>query len=203
MRGRLVAGLLAAVSLTALAACSGTTPGDPAVPAPNVATDQTGTSRTTTSNPSSVPRIANPIHAPALADEPCQALSAEQVQKLGLSQGNAETDNSGPVCIWEYADVSVNQVVVGITTKFDHGLADVYKRRDALGYFKETTVAGYPGVVVGKHGPPDKGFCQMYVGLNHKLAPVVTAQLGGGTDYGRPCEVAKMTAENMIQNLEG
>lgn len=196
-----MAGLLAAATLTALASCSESAPGKPTLPGPNATVNQSTSAPQ--SGESSVPHVTNPIQAPGLAAEVCQTLSGEQVQKLGLSQGTPETDKSGPVCIWEYADVSINQVVIGVTTRFDDGLADVYKRKDALGYFEETTIAGYPGVIVGKYGPPDKGFCQLYVGLNRSLAPVVTAQLGGGTDYGRPCEVAELTAKAMIENLKG
>lgn len=201
MSHRFAGGLLAAVALATLVSCSESTSGGPALPSPSSDAKQSSSAATTSG--SDVPPIANPIQAPGLADNPCQALSGDQAQQLGLSQGNPETDSSGPVCIWEYADVSVNQVVIGVTSKFDGGLADVYARKDALGFFKETTVAGYPGVYVGKYGPPDEGFCQLYVGLNGRLAPMVIGQLGGGTDYGRPCEVAEVAAEAMIENLRG
>lgn len=201
MKHRYITALLAAFAILTLTACSQSTSGNPA---PGKYANENPLSPTSSeSKVPSVPSIDNPLEASQLEADPCVALPPPQLDRLGLKPGTRESASFGPLCEYEYTDVVGNQVSVAITKKFKRGLADVYARKKALGYFEPTTVAGFPGVYVSKDEAPSKGVCQLYVGLNSGLAPVVIAQLSGGTDYGRPCQVADMTAEAMIENLKG
>lgn len=48
-----------------------------------------------------------------------------------------------------------------------------------------------------------KSECRLYVGLTDEFVVVLYTNLyKDTTDYGRPCDVVKMTAETMIQSLQ-
>lgn len=194
---------LAAVVIAAVivASCSETAGGTPTTA--NSPERSTVHKSAPPSGNANVPTVDNPLDASALKADPCNALSAQQVEQLGLKPGSNGSTTAGPVCEYEYTDVLGNAVSIMITEKFDEGLADIYKRKDELGYFKETTVAGYPAVYAGQYDDRNKGRCMLHVGLTNNFVPAVFTALDGGSDRSRPCDVVKMTAEAMIKNLKG
>ncbi|MFD2397892.1 DUF3558 domain-containing protein [Prauserella oleivorans] len=154
---------------------------------------------------SDTPSVAEPLDVSSLEQDPCAALSSQQVQQLNLQPGKRESTNSGaPVCEYEYKEDSGSQVSVILTPEFTNGIGDVYARKDALAYFEPTEIAGYPAAYASNSDGRSEGTCQLHVGLTDQFVVSTMVQLSSlNADYPRGCEVAELSTQTMIENLKG
>lgn len=155
----------------------------------------------TTENTINVPTVTNPIDVSGLEADPCTALSSEQLQQFDLKSGERDSSEEMPICEYEYANVVGNQVIITVHSQTDSGLAAVYWQKDRLAYFEPTQIASYPAVYAGKYSDRDNGRCILHIGLTDELRVAVFAQLNGGTDFQRPCDVAEMTGTALVKHL--
>lgn len=152
-----------------------------------------------------VPTVTNPLDVSTLKKEPCTVFSSEQLQKLGLTFDERGSTPLGNYCTYDYTDGSPSYVGIAVLKRFKNGLTDVYAREAESDYFKPTNISGYPAAysMPGDVLDSKKSECRLYVGLTDSFVVVLYTNLYSSTnDYGRPCDVAKMTAETMIQGLQ-
>lgn len=193
------------VGVFVLSACSGSAGGQAAPEDPsrsNTALSQAPSSDKP--NGTAAPRVTDPLEVSELEGNPCTALSDVQRDKLRLKAGTEKSGKIGLYCAYYYANGSGNNVSVGISKPFTDGLSDVYAKREALGHFQPTTIAGYPAVYAGPyHDRSAEGECQLFVGFTDTDVVRLTVILGSDThDYSRPCDVADLTAKTVIQHLQ-
>lgn len=196
-------GLLAAA--LGISACDATQSGQPHSDRPSASASELRSVPHSHPTQHGAPQVDRALDVSTLETDPCTALSDSQREKLGLKSGEDNSKNSGTYCEYEYSNDSGNQVTVGVSNKLKQGLNDVYARRGQLAYFEPSTIDGYPAVYAAANADlRDEGSCQLYVGLTDKDVVRLTALLYEGTnDYPRGCDVAKLTAKTMIENLKG
>lgn len=205
---RVLAGLsLAVLTAAILTACSEEEPGDPNPGGPPTDTGQaTSASPTGTGadGANGAPRVADPLDASAIEQNPCTALPDATAETLNLHPGKQDALSTGEqYCEYEYNDDSGSRVNIKYESTFANGLGDVYARKGELGHFEPTEIAAYPAVFADRVEPRE-GTCQLLVGLSDTSVVNVFTQLTQSTsDYPQGCAVAEKTTETMIENLKG
>lgn len=186
------------------AGCSNSEGGTP------VTTESASGDSPTPSAPSSgeqadgAPSVTDPIDTAKLDQDPCSALSGNQVERFSLNSGVREKVGTDPTCEYNYGDDSGSQISITPMQSFSDGLSTVYQQESQLDYFEPTEVSGYPGVYGGKLDSRDNGYCGLYVGLNDQRTVWFDIHLAQSTsDYPKGCEVGEVAAEAMIENLKG
>ncbi len=108
-------------------------------------------------------------------------------------------------CRFKYHDDSGSVVSFVQNPTFSNGLADVYDRKPDLAYFEPTEVSGYPGVYGGPYEDDrSSGICDLHLALTDQDVISVMVHLGrNSSDFPRGCEVAELSAQNMVENLKG
>lgn len=204
------AALVAVVAGLVLSACGSATEGEPAGGAdrsdPGTSASSAGPSSPAGSSGRQAPRVSDPVDVAALEQDPCAALSGSQARERNLERGESEAMSDGsPTCIYRYSDGSGSRVRFVQVTDFANGLGDVYARADSLAVFEPTEVDGHPAVITQTHQDDrGKGFCDLQVGLTDGYVVSLMAQLTEASDdYPQGCEVNKVLAGDMIQNLRG
>lgn len=139
---------------------------------------------------------------PVLSD-PCDLLSADQLDELELVEGRDMPDPEQNRCAWEEPDsTALQRVVVEPMENLVDGLNDVYSQQDEAEYFETVTVADHPGVFVAPFDPDDIGDCPLYVAITDELVVSVLAQMPSIAEE-EPCSVAEDVAESVIATLRG
>ncbi|SFJ53195.1 DUF3558 domain-containing protein [Amycolatopsis sacchari] len=194
-------GAAALAAAGVLSACSGGSGGGGSIP-PLSSTP--GSTAASSSAEQLAPAVANPLPTDALVSDPCSALSAEQVQNIGLSgPGTSEQSDAGPMCKWKSATSQFNAVFISPITANKNGLNDIYANKPKDKYFEPTTVSGYPAVYADILDSRANGDCSLWVGVTDQLAVSVSTQIGSGQNKSNPCPVVERVATAMIQHLQG
>lgn len=175
----------AAVALVLVGGCSA----DP-MPPPAPAPDRYG-----------APVPARSLDASALADQPCGALRAEQLEVLGLeSRGQLDLLPAGrPACVWEDAAFT-QQTSVAFYPDRDF-FVDTYRSRGTYQLFEAVTIAGLPAVA--QQTTPGALTCTVTTALAvGQAADVTVSEIGVGPGRSpRSCELATRVSEMVITNL--
>lgn len=156
-------------------------------------------------NNGTVPSVTDPLDVSALKSDACTALSSDQLDKLGLIPKKRLSTPLCDCCDYEYSSESYTHVKIAGLKRFKNGIADIYARKELFNYFEPTQISGYPAVFAVPEftGNEKESNCRIYIGLTDNFVVSVFTKLYDDTpDYGRPCEVVKLTAETMIQNLK-
>lgn len=202
---------LLAVSLVALAAtaCTTTSQGEPR------ATPTETRSSGPTQKPSEdelpfagAPAVDDPLDTSRYALDPCEALTATQVESLNLpSQGTIDDDVAlGIGCNWKNADTR-GEVKINFFLDDPRGLSPEYQadKNGKWAYFEELPdIGGYPAV--SRDGVDDRhlGYCPVVVGVADDMVFEAIVQLSqANVGQKDPCEVAVQVAGMALQTMKG
>lgn len=196
---------LAPLALFALAGCSATTPGQ-AVPA-----ESTGppTARTTPADEvpgPGVPKVPNPIDITRFKQNPCAALTAEQISSLLGDEARVVPDPKGaggPGCGW----FSQAHLVVLFPNVDKLGLTSIYRAKGGTYPFFAplAPVDGYPVVAYGIEDVRARlGECNVALGTSDReTVDVSITQSPAHKGEKDPCESAREVAGKVLGNLRG
>jgi Protein of unknown function (DUF3558) len=153
------------------------------------------------------PPVPAPLPTDGIVQNPCNALSRAQLDKIGLQeQGTLRQDKGiGPVCRWRSAAYpDFNTVDVGPMLPDKHGLSDIYAGKSQDAYFEPTRTAGYPAVFADRLADDrTDGDCSLWVGVTDRLSVSVTTRIGTGPNHTDPCPIAAKIGAAMVQHLKG
>lgn len=187
------------VAAGVLSACSG---GGNAGSIPP-ATSGSSSAAASSSSGQAAPSVPSPLPTDQLVANPCSALSADQVQTIGLTgTGTKRQDQGGPSCGWQSATADENVVYISPLTANANGLSDIYADKGQDKYFEPTTINGYPAVYASITDR-SSGDCQLWVGVTDQLAVSVSDQILSGPNVSNPCPVVQRVATAMVQHLQG
>lgn len=188
-------GLVAAV-LAAAAGCSGQgramSPFDTAGRLP---ADETPVSTSRTRPAREAPAVPEPLRIDV--DDPCAALTPEQLSAMGITDPGVRGFHDGDAeCRWHLATSPLHVVSLTPVASEKAGLSDVYAGKKYQQYFEPTEIDGYPAVYAGVLDQRSNGNCQLWVGVTDELAVDVATHFLE-TD---PCPVAERVAAGMIEH---
>lgn len=196
----LLAGATALAVIGMVVACSG---GGPAGTGPSSAPSP-ATSAGSPGGNSGAPHVPAPLNVDRINANPCDALSADQIDHLGMvGPGRPNRDSIGTMCQWTGASYQTNTMSISLTTANDLGLGNIYNKKSDQAYFEPTTIDGYPAVYASQIDDRSTGDCVLAVGLTDQRMALVQAQLGDGPNRPNPCPVNERTAKAMIEHLKG
>jgi uncharacterized protein DUF3558 len=195
----------------AAVACDGSEKGNPTqasgsstgTPTSSGSSSSTGTAATLPF--SGAPKVANPLDVQKFEDDPCLALTPQQVQQVEVGPGKKTEEALGPECIWRKPE-DVASINLYFLRDSKEGLSAFYRASDDGKYDKfepVEDVSGFPAVVVGNEGDDARGVCYMYIGLSDELAVQLAVQQSsqkrGTVD---PCEVTKAVSQLIVENMK-
>ncbi|MFI5611080.1 DUF3558 domain-containing protein [Amycolatopsis sp. NPDC051903] len=188
-----MAGLVVAC---AVAACSGTTGGNPMPSA-----DPTAPS----ADPSA-PKVDSPLPASLIQGDPCTALTSTQIDSLFSNTPTrspaAKDTGVAKSCSWG-DDTRGSLIGIQFVYAWKHGIADVYATK-GRGFFKVLApVQGYPVVAYGPSDQRSKGMCNVAVGIADNAAFEADVQFAtSSVGKGDPCDDARKVADLAITTLK-
>lgn len=191
---KLVAGLATVVVVT-VAGCSSEAGGNP--------TAQPTTGASGEQDPDRAPRVDDPLDASPFLDQPCAALSQQQLAEFSITKPGVPTttgavaENAGPFCSWPN---DTGGIGVGFLTGNKNGLSDIYRDRANFEHFEPATVDGYPAAYNNDPDLRSEGDCTIMVGISDSLAFRVTEQ--GKLDAEGSCDRARQVAAAALETLK-
>lgn len=205
--GKIVMAIVALATVSALGACGEKESGTPSASAGDSGGLDTNapTTGAESSVPGEAPRVTNPLDATSLVSQPCDALSSQDREQLGFTEGSMRPMNvtDSMACSWNLTDENLNQVHLSVVTENPDGLDTVYRNQSQNAYFEPTSIAGYPGVYTGIVDSRDTGSCDLWIGVNDQVTLFVMASLEHGDASTESCTTASEVGEAVIANLGG
>ncbi|MCC8244986.1 DUF3558 domain-containing protein [Saccharothrix luteola] len=200
------ASLLAATSVTG---CSAETQGTP-----TRVTEATGSPTSTSTDNGTTehgaPRVKNPVDFSATEVDPCSALTATQVQTLGLAGTTGKDDSraSGKACMWSGFTGPSGLIVSLRFVAGSGGLDNLYNLRSSYKLFEpQSEIQGLPAALVAVLDNRARGECGLAVGLTDSQHILITVISRTGADpaprIGEPCVVAREAADLMLTTIKG
>lgn len=153
---------------------------------------------------SEAPEVTHPLDIGDLESEPCDALTEEDLDRLGVvREGEQGESAAGEECAWNYLDILDGVLRFAVWARDADGLPGIYANRDYVAYFEPTEVDGYPGVYADavQEDPARAGRCNLYLGVNERNVLLLTVMLDRGPDKHRPCEIADEFARLALAHL--
>ncbi|MEU0530561.1 DUF3558 domain-containing protein [Amycolatopsis tolypomycina] len=196
MNRRLIAVPAVALTVLALAGCSGKTRGT-ANPAPSTA-ESSGQA----AGGGSAPKVPSPLNTASITSDACATLSSSARSTLSLGAGSPRSTDNGPSCTFQEAADPGNQIDVTTVTANKNGLSDVYDTKANDAYWEETQISGYPAVYAAAVDGRKSGKCGLFVGVTDELAVNILVQYDNGAGAADPCPVAQKFGEAMVQTLK-
>lgn len=196
------------LAVVVIAGCTTVSPGEP-VPATSTAiSDSPAPSSTSIGQKlpyAGAPKVGDPLDTSRFQQDPCQALTKEQTQPLGLPPSGTPRDMPlGNACEWLNRD-STGSATVHFLDRNPYGLSAEYQahKDGKTAFFVELApIEGYPAVATGATDGRDQGWCTVVVGVSDKISFEVPITLAldsiGKTD---PCEVAAKVAGLALQTM--
>ncbi|WP_112275427.1 DUF3558 domain-containing protein [Lentzea terrae] len=187
--------LLTAVLVTGvLAGCSEKTPGNAGTTTPT-ASDQTGSSPTSTDSPSG-------LSIDKFVSKPCEILTAAQVAKLGSVRApQAGSDVLGPLCTWKGQDVIKNSTYTISVTK-DKDVDEMVANVKSDPVFTDHKVDGVRLITSDE----TNGEMSCATIIQASKTDSVTLQVSVAKDERatkKPCTESETVAKMIIENLRG
>jgi hypothetical protein len=204
---------IAVVSAAGLAACTTTTAGTPAPPRGIPSTEATGEVPSSGEQPDDdlpsdgAPKVDTPLDAGRFEQDPCQALTSEQTQSLGMKAPGARSDDSfGNGCAWRNPETG-GSVHLSFLSTDKRGLSSAYRSNDRgdFTYFEPLgDIEGHPAVAFDIRSDKPTAACSVAVGLTDQLVISILTNLSGNNIGQKdPCEVGAMVAGKMLQTMKG
>ncbi|TQJ03810.1 DUF3558 domain-containing protein [Amycolatopsis cihanbeyliensis] len=201
LRSTRLAGVLGAALL--LAACGGDqTEGSPSLSGSDGDTSTGSAQSAPSGKQGAAPRVPNPLPVDGILADPCNALSAAQLSRIGLdAPGTKRETRTGSECVWKSAAFQDNSVSISPMTANDNGLDGIYANEPEDEYFEPTTIGGYPAVYANVIDSRSNGDCVLWVGVTDELAVSVITQIARGPNETDPCPVNERVGTAMIEQL--
>jgi hypothetical protein len=141
------------------------------------------------------PAVPDPLDIDV--DDPCNALTAEQLAAIGISAPGDEGFHDGDgECRWHLDSSQLHIVTLSPAVSRGGGLGQIYDRKETQEYFEPTEIHGYPAVYASVLDGRERGGCTLWVGVSDELAVEVTTSFLEVD----PCPVAEQVATGMIDN---
>lgn len=203
--------LLIVVAILAVAAgCTTTSAGSP-LPVPG------GGSTENSSAPSppagtevpyaGAPKVEDPLDTTQFQQDPCQALTAAQADKLNVRfPGESGEGPLGNTC--EFRGRSDERALIDVRSldKYPHGLSATYQaEKDGkwVHFAELPPIEGYPAVAYDGVDQRETGGCVVDVGTADEVAFEIVLQLStDNIDKKDPCETAAMVAGLVLQTMK-
>lgn len=164
------------------------------------ATSSVHAAETTQRPKGEAPAVADPLEVGELRNDPCGALSAEQLSALGVvDAGTRDVDSGNPECHWHLSTSLLHVVAISPALSDDGGLSDLYAQKQYQQYFEPTEVDGYPAVYASVLEQRSRGNCELWVGVTDELAVVIKTYFLEV----EPCPVTERIATAMIEHARG
>ena len=161
------------------------------------ATTTTHTVETSERPKREAPAVSEPLDVEELRHDPCDALAAEQLSPLGITEpGLHDSDDGNPECRWHLSDSQLHVIGLSAAVNSDQGLEDIYHDKEYQQYFEPTEVDGYPAVYASVLEQRSRGNCSLWVGVTDELAVVIKTYFLEVD----PCPVAVRIATGMIEH---
>jgi hypothetical protein len=158
-----------------LAGCTTASQGEP-IPASTVEATSADSSQPTSSGPelpyAGAPKVDNPLDTSRFQQDPCQALSPDQVQYLGFESGKPRDMPLGNACEWS-KDGSLASVTVHFLDRSPYGLSAEYQanKDGKTGFFQVLpSIEGFPAVATAVVDDRDGGTCAVVVGVSDEIS---------------------------------
>jgi hypothetical protein len=139
--------------------------------------------------------------------DPCQVLSAAQVEQLKAQPGEQHDGGLGNACEFRSRADRLARIDVAFADEYPHGLSALYQgdKDGKWAYFEELPpIGGYPAVAYDSVDRRDTGACAVDVGTSDEVAFEVTMRLSEG-NVGKkdPCATAAMVAGLVVETMKG
>jgi hypothetical protein len=146
------------------------------------------------------PAVDEPLDVEVLRHDPCDAITAEQLGGLGITDiGLHDSYEGNPECRWHLSDSQLHVIGLSPVVSSDGGLGDVYEKKDYQQYFEPTEVDGFPAVYASVLEQRSRGNCNLWVGVTDQLVVSINTYFLEVD----PCPVAERIATAMIENARG
>jgi hypothetical protein len=153
------------------------------------------------------PRVESPLDTELFEQDPCQSLTSDQADKLGLRfPGEFEDDALGNACEFRVRTDRLALVEVASLDKYPYGVSAVYQadKDGKLELFEPLgSIEGYPAVVYGSLDSRDIGICSVVIGLSDEIAfEIALQQSAKNVGKKDPCEVAALVTGMVVQTMK-
>ena len=206
---RRVPALFSVLVLVVVAGCTTTSEGEP-LPVTTEKTTSTGDMPSTSSGQqlpfAGAPKVHAPLDTGRFQQDPCRALTTEQVQSLDFPPvGEARDAPFGKACTWSNRDTG-GRATVHFLDRDPRGLSAEYQAHEdgKVAFFDELPlIEGYPAIVSNLEDDRSIGRCTVVVGVSDQVrfeVPIWLSQVNIGTKD--PCEIAVMVAGLALQTMK-
>ncbi len=144
------------------------------------------------------PKVLHPISTSYFKAHPCNSLTTDQIETLGLEEhGKPDDVSGGPTCTWNGPhDAAVHLFFIPKSG----GLSDLYADKRKYHRFEpQPPINGYPSVISNLDtGQEKQGSCSYSVGMNDRDVVNILVLVAPGSD---PCEDAKSVARGVTKTM--
>ncbi|MGB3442313.1 MAG: DUF3558 domain-containing protein [Actinophytocola sp.] len=152
------------------------------------------------------PKVENPIDVAKFEQQPCLALTDDQVRQAGLVPPGEQGEGAfGPSCNWRNRESGAN-INLQVGDPGRRGLTAVYAGNEAGKFdlwIKLEPIEGFPAVVADIRDLRDSGECPITVGTSDEVTFSLSAKLSdakiGKTD---PCDAAVQVTALVLQTMK-
>ena len=189
-----------------LAGCTGSSSGPPEPGPTSAGASGTPSSGSGGPSPGGAPKVQNPLDTTAFHQDPCRALTADQLPELLGADvpGTKRRGVSAPECEWRNRSTGASFGMQFVLAN-DSGLSTAYAQRHTYDLWQELPpIEGYPAVVADLRDSRNTlGACTVLVGVTDSLEFSVSGNLSdakrGKAD---PCQAIQLAAKLMLQTMK-
>lgn len=171
---------------------------------PTTSFSNTGSASTSSTESSGDIPIEEPLDVTHLLDQPCTALTDEDLAGLSLAEGELSDrtiSQAAESCIWKRSDDSRSHVSIIVMTENSDGLEDIRDLNQGSEVLEKVQIGGYPALYASPNDQRDSGRCDLWVGVNDSEVAYLYVTLEEVPDASKPCDFADKVGEAMIANL--
>jgi hypothetical protein len=206
---------LTVLATVTLAGCTSTSAGtprpDPASPTENTSDEPASDTNEPPSGSDDLPsdgapKVANPFDASHFEQNPCDALTQEQLKELNVGKGKPLSTNFGKGCSWRNPETG-GSVAMDWASTDKRGLSSAYRsnNNDELSYFEPIAdIQGHPAVAYDINSSNPTAACFVGVGITDELLFSSRVVLSGkNLGVKNPCEMSALAAGMMLETMRG
>lgn len=199
------------IGIVGFAACQSPQDGAPTTQtsSPDASNEATATSSasSSTSWPSELPRISDPVDVEHWLEHPCEVLTKKQLDDLDINiKSDSSTGEEDDVASCDWGGLFGDGISFGgyfAPTKAT-SIPDLYHddQQGELAFLDPVTINKYPGVFFGRIDDRDRGMCELALGVHDKYIYLIDLTLDRGyPGYRKACTVAKDIGEMAVTTM--
>lgn len=213
MGDRLIRIAIIAVSAMGLAACTAPAAGNPVPDQVNSTEAPTSETPSTGENPSDdelpsdgAPKVENPIDVRHFEQNPCDALTPQQANKLNVEATGTRADTSfGNGCMWRNTETG-GSAIISFLSKAKRGLSDTYRSHEngEFEYFEPIDdLEGFPAAAWDTDSATPVNQCSVTVGITDQLSMQTLTELSrDNVGQKDPCEVGVTVTGEFLTTIK-